>query len=77
MPTIATLWAVVVIVLIPFVLLFAVVLAYVASRFEQDVNVDLRARLFRLTVSVNHRPDAGAKPGPSAPDHDIAPLRTS
>ncbi len=72
MPTIATLWAVVVIGSVPFVLLFVIVLAYFASRNEQDLQVDLRARLFRLTFSITPT-RCRDKAGLSAPDQRHSP----
>lgn len=52
MPTIATLLRLVVVIALPFiVLLFVVALADKASRNEHHLEVDLRARLFRLKVS--------------------------
>jgi flagellar biogenesis protein FliO len=57
MPTISTQSGVVMVLgLMIAVLVFVVVLAYLASRYRQNLRIDLDARLFRLKVSVNPLP---------------------
>jgi hypothetical protein len=57
MPTISTLgWVVMVLGLMIATLVFVTVLAYLASRFSQNLRIDLDARLFRLKVSANPLP---------------------
>jgi hypothetical protein len=57
MPTISTLGGVVVVLgLMIATLVFVAVLAYLASRFGQNLRIDLDARLFRLKVSANPLP---------------------
>lgn len=55
MPTIPTLaWVVMVCGPMIAALVFALVLAYTAARFGQSLRIDLNARLFRITVSINN-----------------------
>jgi hypothetical protein len=58
MPTISTLWWVVMVLgSMIATLVFVVVLAVLASRFSQSLRIDLDARLFRIKVSANPLPE--------------------
>ncbi len=55
MPTISTLLGVVMVCgLMIATLIFALVLAFTAARLRQSLRIDLNARLFRITVSINN-----------------------
>jgi hypothetical protein len=57
MPTISTLWWVVMVLgSMIATLVFVVVLAVLASRFSQNLRIDLDARLFRIRVSASPQP---------------------
>ena len=76
MPTIATVAVVVVYGFVFAGLLFVVVLARLASRYEQTMQVDLDARRLRLKVLITPTRCRNVG-GPSAPDENNVPLRSS
>jgi len=74
MPTIAAYGVVVVAGFFLAAVLVVIVLAFMASRFEQAIKVDLDAQRLRLKVSIHNQPDTGAQEGQTAqaPNRDTS-----
>jgi hypothetical protein len=75
MPTISTLWVVMVLGSVIAPLVFVMVLAFMASRLNQSLRIDLHARLFRIKVAI-HNEQSRSETRPTAPNDDPGSSRT-